>query len=364
MWLVVLAVTISPLWYISRSAGFVGLALLGVIGILGMITAGNFHFGRGSRFVAPEVHRSLSLLAIVILAIHVGAAVLDKYSRIGLKDVFIPFVSQYRPIWIGIGAIAVDLGIAVLVTSFLRIKMGYKSWKVVHWLTYPIFALSIVHGLGSGSDSPILLGKIVYLAVGGVLLAGILMRLSVAGSFSKARKTATLIAIIATTAVVVSWSIVGPFTPSWPVRAQGGLRQALLASDQVPVSTKNTQVASAPLTLPLGYSSQWEGKADESPANAQGQIAIRLLGVLSASKGSRLSVVLIGTPQDGGVLMASSVVEIASSTGAIAYKGSVSNLSGSTIVCNLTGANGSQVTLNISLNITSSNTFTGSVTTS
>lgn len=358
------AVTISPLWYISRSAGFVGLALLGVIGVLGIVTAGNFHFGRGSRFIAPEVHRSLSLLAIVILAIHVGAAVLDKYSRIGFKDIFIPFVSQYRPIWIGIGALAVDIGIAVLITSFLRVKMGYKSWKAIHWLSYPVFALSIIHGLGSGSDSPILLGKAIYIAVGGILLVGVFVRLASMRDLSKLKKLSLAIASVMVPVVVISWAIVGPFTSSWPTRAQGGLHQAVLASAQVPVSKKTTRVSSAPFNLPVGYSSGWQGKVDESPPNSQGEVAIRLLGKLAASKGYEFSIVLIGIPQDGGVSMASSIVEIANSAGTTVYKGTVTSLSGSTIVCSLSGSTGGDITLVAALQLSSSNTFSGTVTTS
>lgn len=354
-------VSISPLWYISRSAGFVGLALLGLIGVLGIITAGNLHFGRGSRFVAPEVHRSLSLFAIVILAIHVGAAVLDKYSRIGFKDIFIPFVSQYRPIWIGIGAIAVDLGIAVLLTSLVRVKMGYKSWKVVHWLTYPVFALSIIHGLGSGSDSSILLGKVVYIAVGGLLLVGVFIRLASTKDLAKHKKVFLAFTTIAIPVVVISWAFVGPFTTSWPSRAQGGLRQAVLASAQVPVARKTSQVSSAPFILPVGYTSQWKGNVEESPTNSQGELAIRLLGNLSASKGYEFSIVLIGTPQDGGVSMASSIVEIANPTGTTVYKGTVTSLSGSTIVCSLSDSTGNDVTLTAVLNLSSSNTFSGSI---
>lgn len=366
----VAVISISPLWYISRSAGFVGLALLGLIGILGIITAGNFHFSRGSRFVAPEVHRSLSLLAVVVLTIHVGAAILDKYSRIGLKDVFLPFVSQYRPIWIGLGAVAVDLGIAVLVTSLLRVKMGYKSWKALHWLSYPIFALSVIHGLGSGSDSPILFGKIIYVVVGGSLLGAILIRLASFKDSVPIRKALLAAATISLPAMILFWASIGPFTPTWPTRAQGGLNQAILASDQISGSSSpQTTIARSQvpaIDIKPGYSSIWNGKLDESPSNSQGEVAIRLLGKLTSSNGYELSIVLIGFPQDGGVAMASSIVEVASISGNnIVYRGTVSTLNGSTIVCSLNSPNGNPVTLSATLNLSSSgNTFTGTVTAS
>lgn len=365
-------VSISPLWYISRSAGFVGLALLGIIGVLGIITAGNFNFKRGARFIAPEVHRSLSLLAVVVLAIHVSAAVFDKYSHIGLKDAFIPFFAQYRHIWVGLGAIAIDLGVAVVVTSLLRVRMGYKSWKLFHWASYPIFGLSIIHGLGTGSDSSLLFAKVIYLVVGGSLVAAVLIRLFSLKEQIIARRFVLFGTSFAVPLVIISWAFVGPFTPTWPHRAQGGLSQAVTTPAGVGVGASAIKGSSAPTTSTLpklqissGYSSGWSGQLDESPANSQGEIALRLFGPLSKSPGYKLSIVLIGFPQDGGVSMASSIVEVASNGGSVLYKGTVTSLNGTTVVCSVSDASGSTVTVTAALNLASSgSSFNGTVTAS
>lgn len=364
-------VSISPLWYISRSAGFVGLVLLGIIGILGVITAGNLNFRRGARFMAPEIHRSLSLLALVVLAIHVGAAVLDKYSHIGLKDVFIPFMAQYRPIWVGLGAIAIDLGLAVVITSLLRVKMGYKSWKLVHWASYPIFGLSIIHGLGTGSDSSMLFAKVIYLLIGLSLVAAILIRLLSSKEQIASRRFILFGTSFAVPLLIISWAFVGPFTPTWPHRAQGGLSQAVNRSGSVAaISGVKGSSASTTSTIPKlqissGYSSGWSGQLDESPANSQGEIALRLFGPLTASPAYKLSIVLIGFPQDGGVSMASSIVEVAADNGSVLYKGSVTSLNGTTIVCALSGISGNAVTITTALNLSNSGaSFNGTVTAS
>ncbi len=365
--MILAAASISPLWYLSRAAGYVGLILLGLIGVLGIITAGNIQVAKGTKFLAPELHRSLSLLAIVVLAIHVGAAVADKYSFIGLKDVFIPFMATYRPIWVGIGAIAVDLGIAVVVTSLLRVKMGYRSWKIIHWISYPIFALSVIHGLGSGSDSALWFSKFIYVAVGGFLMLAIIARLLARHDLQIGKKVAFFGAIFAIPLLIIAWAASGPLSANWANRAQGGLRQAVLTSARVTGSvatgTSRTAVTNRPpLEISPTYTSDWTGKIDQSPANSQGEIALRLMGRLSGSPGYVLSVVLIGIPLGGGVSMTSSVVEITSTGGTVVYKGTVTALNGTTIVSQVADSAGQSVSFSASLNLGSDgSSFTGTV---
>lgn len=349
-------VSISPLWYISRSAGFVGLALLGMIGILGIITAGKFTPKRGSRFLAPEIHRSLSLLAVVVLAIHVASAVLDKYSHIGFRDIFVPFVSQYRPVWVGLGAAAVDLGIAIMVTSLLRVRMGYKSWKLVHWASYPIFVLSVIHGLGTGSDSAITLGKAIYLIVGGSFILAVLARLMSAKVFG-ARRALLYGTSFAMPLVVVAWAFSGPFTNSWTKRASGNFLGSA-AGASVGVTTPTVPV----LAIPPGYSSPWSGRIDQSAPNSQGEVALRLIGPLSGSPGYQLSIVLIGVAEDGGISMNSSRVEIATGRGTPVYRGTVTSLQGATIASQITTASGSQINFTAVLSLNNNGSaFSGKV---
>ncbi len=365
--MIIAAASISPLWYLSRAAGYVGLALLGVIGVLGIITAGNLQFPKGTKFLAPELHRSLSLLAIVVLAIHVGAAVADKYSFIGLKDVFVPFMATYRPIWVGIGAIAVDLGIAVVATSLLRVKMGYRSWKIIHWASYPIFALSVIHGLGSGSDSALWFSKVIYVAVGGLLILAIIARLLARTDLKLGKKVAFFGVSFAVPLLIIAWAASGPLAANWANRAQGGLRQAVLTSARVTgtvtTGTSRHRVATMPpFEISSTYTSSWSGKIDQSSANSQGEIALRLMGNLSGSPGYVLSVVLIGVPLGGGVSMTASVVEITSTEGVVVYKGTVTALNGTTILSQVADAAGQSVNFSARLNLGSDgSSFTGTV---
>ncbi len=359
--------SISPLWYVSRSAGYIGLILLGLIGVLGIITAGNLKIAHGTKFLTPDLHRSLSLLAMVVLAIHVGAAVADKYSFIGIKDVFVPFFSAYRPIWVGIGAIAVDLGLAVMITSLVRVRMGYRSWKLVHWASYPIFALSIVHGLGSGTDTSLWFSKFIYLAVGGVILLAIISRLVARQDLVIGKKAALLGTSLAVPLVIIAWTVSGPLGVNWPKRAQAGLKQSVLTSASI--ANSGTKASTGPASKPVhllqltpSYTSNWSGGIDQSAPNSQGEIALRLMGRLASSPGYLLSVVLIGVPLEGGVSMTSSLVEIASTSGTVVYRGSVTSLNGTTLVSQVSNASGQSLTFSASLNLgNNGSSFTGTV---
>jgi DMSO/TMAO reductase YedYZ heme-binding membrane subunit len=78
--------------------------------------------------------------------------VLDKYVPVSLLNAFLPFGEKYKPLWLGLGAVSVDLFVAVAVTSLLRVRFGPRSWRAIHWLVYPCWGLAVIHGLGIGSD--------------------------------------------------------------------------------------------------------------------------------------------------------------------------------------------------------------------
>jgi predicted ferric reductase len=144
----------SPgLWYATRAAGLVTLLLLTASVLLGVLTAGRFASPRWPRFLTAGLHRNLSLLALAFVVLHVGTTVLDSYTSIQLSAAFIPFISGYKRIWLGLGAIALDLLIAVLATSLLRTRLGYRAWRLVHWCGYACWPVAVAHGAGAGTDS-------------------------------------------------------------------------------------------------------------------------------------------------------------------------------------------------------------------
>jgi methionine sulfoxide reductase heme-binding subunit len=140
------------LWYLSRATGAVTLVLLTLAIALGIANERRWAPRRTPRFVVDHLHRSTSMLVLVVLAIHIATNVIDGYVQIDLVDAIVPFVSSYHPLRLGLGTLAFDLLIAVIVTSVLRDRIGARAWRVVHWATYVCWPVAMAHGLGIGTD--------------------------------------------------------------------------------------------------------------------------------------------------------------------------------------------------------------------
>ena len=140
------------LWYATRATGLVTLLLLTVSVLLGILTAGRFSTQRWPRFLSQGLHRNISLLVLVFLVLHVGTTVIDTYTSIPLTAAFIPFASSYKAAWLSLGAVALDLLIALIATSLLRARIGHRAWRRVHWLAYACWPVAVAHGLGTGTD--------------------------------------------------------------------------------------------------------------------------------------------------------------------------------------------------------------------
>jgi methionine sulfoxide reductase heme-binding subunit len=140
------------LWYATRATGLVTLLLLTVSVLLGILTTGRFAGGSWPRFLTVGLHRNLSLLVVTFLALHVGTTVVDKFVSIPLTAAFIPFASSYKMIWLSLGAVALDLLVALVATSLIRNRLGLRIWRWVHWAAYVCWPVALAHGLGAGTD--------------------------------------------------------------------------------------------------------------------------------------------------------------------------------------------------------------------
>lgn len=143
----------SITWYATRGAGIASLLMLTAVVVLGLLVALRWQRPGWPRFLTVQVHRSVSLLAVVFLTIHVVTAVIDPYTALGPIAALVPFASTYRPPWVGLGVVGLDLIVALVATSLIRAWLGYRAWRAVHWLAYAAWPLAILHGIGSGSDT-------------------------------------------------------------------------------------------------------------------------------------------------------------------------------------------------------------------
>ena len=165
-------------WFITRGSAVVALILLTITVALGVASVKRIETAGVPRFVINAVHRNASLFAVVFLAIHVVTAVLDTYVHTRIIDAFIPFGAAYRPFWMGLGAISLDLFGAVLVTSLLRRRIGYRAWRATHWLAYASWPVALLHTLGTGSDVSTTWMRVVTGVCVAVVAASVLTRLS------------------------------------------------------------------------------------------------------------------------------------------------------------------------------------------
>src|SRR5579863_5869753 len=120
--------------------------------LLGLLAAGRFSGDRWPRFLTQGLHRNISLLVVVFLTLHIASTVLDTYTSIPLTAAFVPFASGYKPPWLSLGAVALDLLLALIVTSLARGRLGYRLWRGLHWLAYACWPVAVAHGLGIGTD--------------------------------------------------------------------------------------------------------------------------------------------------------------------------------------------------------------------
>ncbi|WP_298991547.1 ferric reductase-like transmembrane domain-containing protein [uncultured Pseudokineococcus sp.] len=166
----------SPLWVLARATGVVLLVLLTLVLSLGVATSAGLRLAGVPRFAVQLLHRDAALLALALLVVHVGTVVADGYVDVGPLAALVPFTSGYAPVWVGLGALALDLLLALVVTSLLRARLGLRAWRAVHLLAYATWPLAVVHGLGAGTDgtSPWLLG--VDVACAALLLAALGVR--------------------------------------------------------------------------------------------------------------------------------------------------------------------------------------------
>lgn len=209
----------SAYWYLTRSTGTVALLLLTFAVALGVVDVRRWSSPRWPRFVVDSLHRNVSLLAIAFLALHILTSVLDSFAPISLLDAFVPFAGAYRPFWLGLGAVALDLLLAVTITSLLRQRIGFSRWRAIHWLTYASWPIALLHGLGTGSDvkATWLLGLSVLCLV--VVLAAVLARVASGWPERLRLCGAALGAAGGFSLFLLLWLPGGPLGSEWPRRA-------------------------------------------------------------------------------------------------------------------------------------------------
>jgi predicted ferric reductase len=141
-------------WDVARAGGFTAYVLLTLAVVVGLALSTQIQSpSRWPRLLNSELHNFLTLLSTIFLGVHVLTVWIDPFTHFGWKEVLIPLASHYRPEWMALGIVGLYLGIAIGISTLLRKRIGYSWWRRLHVLTLGIFALTALHGIGTGSDT-------------------------------------------------------------------------------------------------------------------------------------------------------------------------------------------------------------------
>lgn len=220
--------TVGPsiYWYLTRASGIVALILLTASVVIGIAAIARLRTRRVPRFLVDGLHRTVSLLALVLLIVHILTSVLDSFAPISLINAVIPFTGTYRPLWLGLGTLAFDLLLAVAITSLIRQRLGHGTWRAIHWLAYACWAIAVVHGFGTGSDVHQSWMLLIDIACIAAVLGAVAIRAAI-GWPENARLRLGLLGVAGAFALgLVVWLPGGPLGKGWARRA--GTPPALL----------------------------------------------------------------------------------------------------------------------------------------
>ena len=350
----------SALWYLTRATGAVALLLLTISVALGVANIGRLQRPGWPRFVVEGLHRNVSLLALALLLVHIVTSLLDPFAGIKLIDAVIPFTGSYRPIWLGLGAFASDLFIAVALTSVVRRRLGHGAWRATHWLAYLCWPVAIVHTVGTGSDvKQIWLLALTATCVATVVLA-VWARIGFGWPERRPLRASALVASIALPVIFVAWLPGGPLGKDWARRAGTPVRDLQRVSATTTVA--NSGATSVPSTQVAAFVARVNGTVTQHQAS-NGLVEVDIaLAVANSSLGT-LHVRIEGTPVvGGGVQMTASSVSIGTSSSPALFNGAVTALNGTQIGARVTSADGHTLTLTAALNINAASaTATGTL---
>ena len=143
----------EALWALGRGTGVAALLLFTLSLVLGVVTRSGRSIDRLGRFGLAELHRTASLTGVGLVAVHVVTLLFDPYAQLRVVDLVVPFLGTYRPLWLGLGTLAVDLLLVVTAVSLLRDRVGPRVFAGVHRLTYALWPIALLHSLGNGTDA-------------------------------------------------------------------------------------------------------------------------------------------------------------------------------------------------------------------
>ena len=140
-------------WALGRGTGAVALVLFTIAIVLGIVARSGRPVPALGRFGVSDLHRTAALTGAALVGLHVGTLYFDPYAQLKVTDFVLPFAASFRPLWLGLGTLALDTLAIVTVVSLLRHRVGPSVFRSVHWATNVLWPLALLHAIGSGTDA-------------------------------------------------------------------------------------------------------------------------------------------------------------------------------------------------------------------
>jgi sulfoxide reductase heme-binding subunit YedZ len=142
----------EALWAFGRVSGGMSLLFFTASVVLGIVTRSGRPLPGLPRFSISLIHRNIAILASVFLVLHVGTLILDPFAHLRVIDTVVPFIGSFKPVWQGLGTVAFDLILAIVITSLFRRWLGARLFTAVHWFTYAMWPIAVIHSIGNGTN--------------------------------------------------------------------------------------------------------------------------------------------------------------------------------------------------------------------
>lgn len=141
-------------WYLSRATAFVSLSILWLSMALGLGMTNKMARLWPGAPAAFAIHEYASLLGLAFALFHALILLGDHYINFTVAQIFMPFSTiNYRPTWTGIGQLAFYVWLIVALSFYVRSSIGQKTWRVLHYLSFAMYAMGLVHGFMGGTDA-------------------------------------------------------------------------------------------------------------------------------------------------------------------------------------------------------------------
>ena len=362
-------------WNVARTGGFTAYLLLTLAVAVGLALTMQLQSpSYWPRLINSELHNFLTLLSVVFVGVHILAVWIDPFTRFGWNEVFIPFASHYRATWMALGILALYLGIAVGISTWLRPLIGYAWWRRLHVLTLGVYGLVTVHGIATGSDTQTWWGLVIYggsiALIGGLLCWRLLVPVN-----DRGRSHPVIASLVGLTILAgLIFTVAGPLQPGWNALANGASSGNSLSQSVVPSpsqrvpSTSQGGNTSNPFDAP--FTASFQGTLVQNGPDSSGAVSLHVNATLSDGVQGVLTIILQGTQegfggQGSGLSITSTQVKLGQDAARPLYQGYLTDLRSNEIRWRMSallsnvGAGTNKVQAQIEMQVDSSGQVTG-----